>query len=69
LCPSIFREIWRHCKSSPFLCPINSTSSSSYVFRFQYPRVLHCRIVLIEKLKTLFALERRKPPITVVYYM
>jgi hypothetical protein len=39
----------------------------SYVFRLQYPRVLHCRIVPIEKLKTLVALEsleRKKPPIT-----
>jgi hypothetical protein len=53
LCPSIFRPICRHFNGSPILCPINATSSSSYVFRLQYPRVLHCRIVLIEKLKTL----------------
>ena len=66
LCPSIFREIWRHCNDSPFLRPINATSSSSYVFRLQYPRVLHCRIVPIEKLKTLVALERKKLPITIV---
>jgi hypothetical protein len=49
---------------SPLLCPINATSSSSYAFRLQYPRVLHCRIVPFEKLKTLVALERKKPPIT-----
>jgi hypothetical protein len=36
------------------------------VFRLQYPRVLHCRIVPIEKLKTLVALERKKPPVTLV---
>ena len=60
LCPSIFREIWRHCNDSPLLRPINATSSSSYVFRLQYPRVLHCRIVSIEKVKTLVALERKK---------
>jgi hypothetical protein len=66
LCPSIFREIWRHCNGWQLLCPIDSTSSSSYVFRLQYPEVIHCRIVPIEKLKTLVALERRKPPITVV---
>jgi hypothetical protein len=35
---------------SPLLCPINATC-------------IHCRIVPIEKLKTLVALERRKPPI------
>jgi hypothetical protein len=64
LCPSIFREIWRHCNGPRLLCPINATSSSSYVFRLQYPRALHCRIVPIEKLKTLVALERKKPPIT-----
>jgi hypothetical protein len=66
LCPSIFREIWRHFNGSPLLCPINATSSSSYVFRLQYPGVIHCRIVPIEKLKTLVALERRKPPTTLV---
>ena len=64
LCPSIFREIWRRSNDSPLFCPINATSSSSYVFRLQYPGVLHCRIVPIEKLKTLVAFERRKPPIT-----
>ena len=66
LCPSIFREIWRHCNGSPLLCPINTTSSSSNVFTLQYPRVLHCRIVPIQKLKTLVALERKRPPILVV---
>jgi hypothetical protein len=66
LCPSIFREIWRHCEGSPLLCPINAISSSSYVFRLQHPRVLHCKIVPIQKLKTLVALERIKPPITLV---
>jgi hypothetical protein len=71
LCPSIFRLIidnpedrivygliCRHFNGSPMLCPINATSSCSYVFRLQYPRVLHCRIVPIEKFKTLVALER-----------
>jgi hypothetical protein len=66
LCPSIFREIWRHCHGAPLLCPINSTSSSSYVFRLQYPEVIHCRIVPIEKLTTLVVFGRRKPPNTVV---
>jgi hypothetical protein len=66
LCPSLFREIWSHCNGSPLLCPINTTSSSSYAFRLHYPRILHCRIVPIKKLKTLFALERKKPPITVL---
>jgi hypothetical protein len=32
----------------------------------QYPEVIHCRIVPVEKLKTLAVLERRKPPNTVV---
>ena len=64
LCPSIFRPICRHFNGSPILCQINATSSSSYVFRLQYPRVLHCRIVLKEKLKTLLALGRKKPPKT-----
>ena len=64
LCPSIFRPICRHFNGSPMLCPINATSSSSYVFRLQYPSVLHCRIVLKEKLKTLPALGRKKPPTT-----
>ena len=53
----------RHFNGSPFLCPINATSSFSYVFRLQYPRVLHCRIVPIEKLTTLVALGRKKPPV------
>ena len=66
LCPSIFREIWRHCNGLLHLSPINATSSSSYVFILQYPRVLHCRIVLNDKLETLVALERKKPPITLV---
>ena len=66
LCPSIFREIWRHCNGAQLLCPINATSSSSYVFRLQYPEVIHCRIVPIEKLKTLVVFERRKPLNTVV---
>jgi hypothetical protein len=30
LCPSIFREIWRHCNGAPLLCPINATSSKSH---------------------------------------
>ena len=51
---------------APLLCPINATSSSSYVFRLQYPEVIHCRIVPIEKLKTLAVLESRKPPNTVI---
>ena len=66
LCPSVFREIWRHCNGAPLLCPINATSSSSYVFRLHYPEVIHCRIVPIEKLKTLVVFGRRKPPNTVV---
>ena len=57
---STFRLICRHFNGSPILCPINATSSSSYVFRLQYPRVLHCRIVRIEKLKTLVPLGRKK---------
>jgi hypothetical protein len=62
LCPS-----GRHCNGAPLLCPINATSSSSYVFRLQYPAVILCRIVRpIEKLKTLVVLEWRKPPNTVV---
>ena len=58
--PSIFRLICRHFNGSPSLCPINATSSSSYIFRLQYPRALHCRIVLIEKLKTVVPLGRKK---------
>jgi hypothetical protein len=42
---------------------VSATSSFSYVFRLQYPRILHCRIVPIEKLKTLVALGRKKPPV------
>jgi hypothetical protein len=52
LSPSIFRLICRHFNGSPILCPINATSSSSYVFRSQYPRALHCRIVLIENISS-----------------
>jgi hypothetical protein len=67
LCPSIFRQIAAILMArSPLLCPINATSSFSYVFRLHYPRVLHCRIVPIQKLKTLFVLGRKKPPIIVV---
>jgi hypothetical protein len=66
LCPSIFRVIWRHCNGTPLLCPINATSSSSYVFILQYPEVIHFRIVPIEKLTTLVVFGRRKPPNTVV---
>ena len=54
----------RHFYCSPLLCAINATCSSSYVFRLQYPRVLHCRIVPIEKLKTLVTHQRLLPPIT-----
>ena len=46
-------SICRHFNGSPILCPINATSSSSYVFRLQYPRVLHCRIVLKEKIENI----------------
>ena len=60
LSPSIFRLICRHFNGSPILYPLNATFSSSYVFRLQYPIVLHCRIVLIEKLKILLALGRKK---------
>jgi hypothetical protein len=56
----------RHFNGSPLLCPINATSSFSYVFTLHYPRVLHCRIVPIQKLKTLFVLGRKKPAIIVV---
>ena len=56
----------RHFNGSPLLCPINATSSFSYVFTLHYPRVLHCRIVPIQKLKKIFVLGRKKPPITVV---
>ena len=66
LCPSIFREIWRHCNGAPLLCPINATSSSSYVYKLQYPEVIYCRIVPIQKFKRLLVFERRKPPNTVV---
>jgi hypothetical protein len=30
---------------------------------YKYPRVLHCRIFPIEKLKTLVAFGRKKPPV------
>ena len=53
----------RHFNGSPLLCTINATSSFSYVFRLQYPRVLHCRIVSIEKLKILFVFGRKIPPV------
>jgi hypothetical protein len=56
----------RHFNGSPLLCPINATSSFSYVFRLHYPRVLHRRIVPIQKLEILFVLGRKKPPIIVV---
>ena len=57
LCPC------RHFNGSPLLCPINAaTSSFSYVFRLQYPRVLHCRIVPIEKLKTLYSCIWKEKP-------
>ena len=62
LCPSIFRPICRHFNGSPILCPINATSSSSYVFRLQYPRVLHCRIVLKEKYLDLLRMEEWQMP-------
>ena len=39
--------------SSMVLCPINTTSSSPYVFRLHYPRVLHCRIVPIQKIENI----------------
>jgi hypothetical protein len=55
--------ILRHFNGSPLLCPINATSSFSYVFRLQCPRVLHCRIVPIEKLKTLVPVGRKNPPV------
>ena len=64
LCPSVFRQICRHCKPSPLLCPINANSSSSYVFRLQIPCIIHCRIAKSKKLKTLVAFERKKPPMT-----
>jgi hypothetical protein len=58
----------RHFNGSPLLCPINATSSFSYVFRLHYPRVLPCRIVPIQKLKILLVLGRKKPPIIVVLF-
>jgi hypothetical protein len=66
LCPSIFRQIAAILNGSPLLCPINATSSFSYVFRLHYPRVLHYRIVPIEKLATFVPLGRKNPP---VYYL
>ena len=57
----------RYCVLRYFVkLPINATSSFSYVFTLHYPRVLHCRIVPIQKLKKIFVLGRKKPPITVV---
>jgi hypothetical protein len=53
----------RHFNGLQFLCPINATSFS-YVFILQYPRVLHCRIVPIEKFTTLVALGRKNLPYT-----
>ena len=53
----------RHFNGSPLLCPINATSSFPYVFRLQYPRVLHCRIVPIQKLTILFVFGRKNPPV------
>ena len=55
-------SICRHFNGSPILCQINATSSSSYVFRLQYPRVLHCRIVLKEKLKNYLHFEGKNLP-------
>ena len=52
-----------HFNGSPLLCPINATSSFPYVFRLQYPRVLHCRIVPIQKLTILFVFGRKNPPV------
>ena len=62
LCPSIFRQICRHYNATRLLHPINVNSSSSYALRLQYPRLHHCRIVLIEEMKTLVALERKNLP-------
>jgi hypothetical protein len=45
------------------LLPINATSSFPYVFRLQYPRVLHCRIVPIKKLTIVFVFGRKNPPV------
>ena len=59
----------RHFNGSPLLCPINATSSFSYVFTLHYPRVLHCRIVPIQNLKKLFVLGRKKPPIITVAHI
>jgi hypothetical protein len=53
----------RHFNGSPLVCPINATFSFSYVFRLQHPRVLHCRIVPIEKLKILVVFGRKNPPV------
>ena len=53
----------RHFNGSPLLCPINATSSFPYVFRLQYPRVLHFRIVPIQKLTILFVFGRKNPPV------
>ena len=59
----ISRKVCRHFNGSPLLCPINATSSFPYVFRLQYPRVLHCRIVPIQKLTILFVFGRKNPPV------
>ena len=45
-----------------FVFDIVSFAISSNMPRLQYPRVLHCRIIPIEKLKTLVALERKNLP-------
>ena len=44
LCPSIFREIWRHCNGAPLLCPINATSVRE--FRFKRPKSFIILILL-----------------------
>ena len=43
LCPSIFREIWRHCNGSPLLCPINRGVTRALIVGggvYSYIRVL-----------------------------
>jgi hypothetical protein len=64
-----FVKFGRHFNGSPLLCPINATSSFSYVFRLQYPRVLHCRIVPIEKLTTFVPFGRKNPPVSHLGHM
>jgi hypothetical protein len=61
LCPSIFRQIAAILMARRF--SINATSSFSYVSRLHYPRVLHCRIVPIQKLEILFVLGRKNLPV------